>query len=134
MYMAQHTVDVEKQLRRRKKGLLVAHSPFILGPFPTFHVRYSESCAGCYWAGKPSEGLCVSSVWSAYLGTWNILRLNIHIRDEIEERMKGSTASADAGKGEFSDPRCALPIIRAFMEGELSEDLIMKVLPLSLLS
>lgn len=76
----------------------------------------------------------MSSMWSTYLGTWNILRLNIHIRDEIEGRIKGSAASADVGKGEFSDPRCALPIISAFMEGYLNEDLIMKVLPLSLFS
>lgn len=76
----------------------------------------------------------MSSLWSAYLGTRTILRLNIHIRDETEERIKGSTASVDVGKGEFSDPRCALPIIKAFMERELDEDWIMKVLPLSLLS
>lgn len=63
----------------------------------------------------------------------NLEYFKAHIRDEIEERIKGSTATVDVGKGEFSDPRCALPIIRAFMEGKLNEDLIMKVLPLSLL-
>lgn len=46
MYMVQHTVDVEKQLRRRKKGLLVTHLPFILGPFPTFHVRIVGASGG----------------------------------------------------------------------------------------
>lgn len=65
MYMAQHTVDVEKQLRRRKKGF--ACCSLTLGPFPAFHERvvgasggwerYSESCAECYGADKPSEGL-----------------------------------------------------------------------------
>lgn len=72
----------------------------------------------------------MSSMWSKHLGTWHILRLEIHIRDEIEERIKGGIASVDVGKGEFSAPRCCLPIIRAFMEGELTEDLIMKVITL----
>ena len=72
----------------------------------------------------------MSSMCSNYLGTWRVLRLEIPIRDEIGERIKGSIASVDVGKGEFSAPRCYLPIIRAFMEGELTEDLIMKVITL----
>lgn len=47
MYMAQHTVDVEKQLRRRKKGFPCCS--FTLGPFPAFHVRLVGASGG--WGG-----------------------------------------------------------------------------------
>lgn len=80
----------------------------------------------------------MSSIWSEHLGEWHILRLENHIRDEIEESIKewcpGTKASADVGKGELCDSRCGLPIIRAFMEGELNKDLVMRVITLVPLS